>query len=282
LQARQTSRDGTTQEETMKKIWAFGVTAAVMSLVLAGGVAAQAPNPSTAKDQQPGTVKITGCLQQSGSMPSASGSVGTTGAAAPSTTGTPGTSTAAGFVLLNARSGIGGAGDAAPAATTGTATTPGGTTAGASATAPASGAGSLTGKPTPAPQPGVTDGADKAGGAMYYLDGQNSQLRDHVGHQVEITGFVASGSGPMTKDSSAAPAGASATGQPVPSGQPAATPPAGNTNGLLAGGATTPTPGTPATNPAATTAAGPAPPQSAGDRLAVQSVRMIAPNCSSR
>jgi hypothetical protein len=264
----------------MTKIWAFGVTAAVLSLALADGLGAQAPNPATAKDQQPGTVKVTGCLQQSGSMPTASGSVGTTGTAARSTTGTPATSTAAGFVLLNARSAIGaGAGPA-----TGSATTPAGNpNAGTSATPPASGAGSLTGKPNPAPQAGVADGAEKAGGAMYYLDGQNSQLRDHVGHQVEITGFVASGSGPVTKNSTSAPAGASPNGQPVPSGQPTATPPTGNTNGLLAGGATTPTPGTPATNPATTTAAGPSQPEAAaGDRLAVQTVRMIAPNCSSR
>ena len=268
----------------MTKIWAFGVAAAMMSLALADGVGAQAPNSTTAKDQQPGTVKVSGCLQQSGSMPSAGGTVGTTGSAARSTTGTPGTSPAAGFVLLNARSGIGAAGEAAPAAAAGSTTSPGSATAGASATPPASGAGSLTGKSTPNPQPGVTDGAANAGGAMYYLDGQSSQLRDHVGHQVEVTGFVASGAGPVAKDSTTAPAGASADGKPVPvpSGQPASTPPAGNTNGLLAGGATTPTPGTPATNPAATTAAGAAQPQAAGERLAVQSVRMIAPNCSSR
>jgi hypothetical protein len=265
----------------MRKYWVFCAAAAVMSLALGGEAGAQAQNQAAAKDQQPGTVKVTGCLQQSGSMPSAGGG-GTAGAAARSTTGTPGTSTAAGFVLLNARSGLGAAGDVAPAAAAGgTAATPGGTTA-ASPNAPASGAGSLTGKPTRPPQPGVTDGADKTGGAMYYLEGQNSDLRAHVGHQVEITGFVASGSGPATKDSSSAPAGAAAKAGTVPSGQPTATPPAGNTNGLLAGGATTPAPGTPATNPAATTAAGPSQPKAAGDRLAVQSVRMIAPNCSSR
>jgi hypothetical protein len=116
---------------------------------------------------------------------------------------------------------------------------------------------------------------------MYYLDGQNNELRDHVGHQVEITGFVAAGSGPVGKGGNSAPAGASAKG-PVPSGQSTAAPPAGNTNGLLAGGATAPAPGTPATNPAATAAAGPSQPKAAGDRLAVQAVRMIAPNCSSR
>jgi hypothetical protein len=264
--------------------WLWSSATAVMALALAGGVRAQAQSRPGANGQQRATVKVTGCLQQPGSMAAASGSVGTSGVAARSTTGTPATSTA-GFVLLNARAGIGAGGNIAPGTTTGTSSD------GSPASASSTGAESVTGRSALTPGPEAAGASGNAGGAMYYLDGQSSELRDHVGHQVEVTGFLASGSGPVSRSGESEGSGsATALGSSPPAtpsaastGQGTATTSGANTDGLLAGGATAPGRDASAASPAAGAEnAESSKGTMAGARLAVQSVRMIAPNCSSR
>jgi hypothetical protein len=141
----------------------------------------------------------------------------------------------------------------------------------------------LTGSAVAPPSPGAAAAPGKAGDGLYYLDGQNSELRDHVGHQVEITGIVAAGSGPAAKggvNDQAAPNPAAAP--PAAAGQTGALTPGANTGGLLAGGATA-APGAPAAGSSVAAAnADSAKAEKAGAHLAVQSVRMIAPNCSPR
>jgi hypothetical protein len=254
----------------MSKTCFFGATAAVMSFALTAGVGGQTQSTTTSDRQQPDTVKVIGCLQQRGSMAAAGGgAVGTTGGAGRPTTGTPGTSTA-GFVLLNGRSGLG-SGSAARDSSA----APAGLSGSAAAT---SAANQLeTGRAMPPSAPGA--GRPEEG--MYYLDGQDSELRDHVGHQVEITGSLTTAPARGQENGPNGRVTPSDQSDAVSNGRSEATTPGVNSRGMLAGGAT-PTGGSTVTAPTAAAIAGLSKEAADGARLAVQSVRMIAPNCSSR
>jgi hypothetical protein len=268
----------TARGESMPKTLLFGaaVAATAMSIALVGNAGAQSQAAPGSSGQQPDAIKVTGCLQQRGSMPSTGGVVGTSGVAAAGTsTGTPATSTS-GFVLMNARAGMAGGGAAVPDAATGTSAA--GSVAGTPTSAPITGGGSLTGSAVAPPSPGGTASLGNPGDGMYYLDGQNGELRDHVGHQVEITGVLAAaagsgGQGAATDRAAAGSSAAAATGQ--------TTTPDANASGLLSRGATGAANPAPGTN-AGPISAGPLNGTIAGARIAVQSVKMIAPNCSSR
>ena len=81
------------------------------------------------------------------------------------------------FILTNARPGMGSGSAKSPGSTTYT-TSPG--------NAPAAGGATAPGVPA---TPGASASDRPAASSMSYaLDGQASQLKDHVGHQVEVTG----------------------------------------------------------------------------------------------
>jgi len=87
----------------------------------------------------------------------------------------------------------------------------------------------------------------------YVLDGQESDLKNHVGHRVEVTGTIVGNNGPMNSGSTAA--GSSATGA--------------TTGGTTATGTTT----------GSTTGAAGGHGSMAG-QLRVSSIRMISSECS--
>jgi hypothetical protein len=152
--------------------WISGIAVIVVGGVIAGAQSSSSTaNPQT--DQK--SITVTGCLQPA-SAPA--GTAGTSG-------GTTAGSTASDrFVLTNARLGAG-LSSSASGSTTGSTT---GTT---SATTGGTTAGAATGR------------AMDATGASYILEGKASDLRNHVNHQVEVTGRLDSsnstGSGTTTR-----------------------------------------------------------------------------------
>jgi hypothetical protein len=144
------------------------------------------PNSATASGE-PRMMTLTGCIQAApSSSPSATpGAVGTAGMASQ-------------FILTNARPGMG----SGSSTSSGRPASPGATTSpGAPAGAPPSpgSPGATTSPGTPASPPSTPGGATSSTGAAsssssassgmtYALEGPASQFKDHVGHQVEITG----------------------------------------------------------------------------------------------
>lgn len=242
----------------MKSTWLLG--GIVMSVALAAGVNAQ---PQNAAGGQPGTITITGCLQQGGA-------VGTSGS---NSTGTPSAPASAGgqFVLTNARMGMPAA---TPPATTAapTGTAAGGAAAPEAAAPGADGGGKASG--------GAASGPAALSGSSYLLDGQHGELRTHVGQQVEITGRLASGGGsgpaatPPGGVGTPSGAGATSSGTGAPTGAIGGTT-SGTTsdtqNGTVAGGTTA---GAGTQSSRGTTAGLNQP------RIDVQSVKMIASTCA--
>ena len=118
------------------------------------------PNSATASGE-PRMMTLTGCIQAApSSSPSATpGAVGTAGMASQ-------------FILTNARPGMG----------SGSSTSSGRTAPGTPASPPSTpgGATSSTGA--------ASSSSSASSGTTYALEGPASQFKDHVGHQVEITG----------------------------------------------------------------------------------------------
>jgi hypothetical protein len=164
----------------MRNVW-IGTVAA---LAFAAGLAAQtSTSPATTSTQQTGqnTVTVTGCLQAADSMGAAT--TGTAGSTTPGTSSTEASRGSDRFVLNNATMG-------SAASRTGTS----GTTATGTSTAGTSTAGTSTAGTS-------TAGAARTAGSSYMLDGNASELRRHINHQVEITGRLdssASASRPAT------------------------------------------------------------------------------------
>ena len=157
----------------MRNVWIGGVAA--LALAWTAGVAAQTTaSPGTSDSQAgQGTVTVVGCLKPAEAM---GGATGTSGSTATATTSTAGGDR---FMLTNAR--MGGSASSAQTGTSGT-TTAGTTTAGTTT------AGTTTGTTSTASRPGTASGSM----ASYTLDGNASELRPHLNHQVEITGRLAS------------------------------------------------------------------------------------------
>ena len=130
-------------------------------------------------------VTVTGCLK---SGIEAGGAVGTSGSASPSSTGatTPGQNTGSTerFVLTNAT-----------AASTGSTGVPQGSSAGTSGTTGVGANGA-----------GASGGPLVSGTSSYLLEGNPTELRSHLNHQVRITGRLANAS-MGTAGSTGAPAG---------------------------------------------------------------------------
>jgi hypothetical protein len=182
-------RVGENKEARMRNVWIGSMAA--LALACSAGLAAQTTTPSTSSSTQSGqnTVTVTGCLQSAG----ASGGSTATGTAGTTTAGT--SSTAGGsdrFMLANARMGSGASSRTGTSGTTAT-----GSTAG---TSTASTAGTTA---------GATAGSARGAGSSYTLDGNASELRRHVNHQVEITGRL---------DSSSSMAGGSRATETTPAG----------------------------------------------------------------
>jgi hypothetical protein len=126
--------------------------AAVIACATTLGVAAQTPSTTTSKamDNTADKITVTGCLQEGSRS-----STGTTSSAS-TTSGT--------YILANATTGSGSA-----STTAGTTSSP--TTAGTTGTTGATTAGST------AP-------------VSYVLDGRDSDLKNHVGHRIEVSGTL--------------------------------------------------------------------------------------------
>jgi hypothetical protein len=168
---------------------------------------------------------------------------GTTGSSTPGATA----SARSKYILTNAM--IGPSETAATASPSGSgSTTPGGSTTGATGTGTAGT--TATGSPSAR--------ADKTMmGTSYMLDGNDSELKNHVGHRVEVKGTVAGGSA-SGMSSSGSPTGGSATGSSTTSG----------------GGAT----GSSSTSTGTAGAGGHG--AMAANHLRVSSIRMLSANCS--
>jgi hypothetical protein len=158
----------------MRNVWIGSVAA----LAFAAGLAAQtSTSPATASTQQTGqnTVTVTGCLQAADSMGGAA--TGTAGSTTPATSSTETARSSDRFMLRNATMGSG---------TTATGSTAGTSTAGTSTAGTSTAGTARTGNAT---------------GSSYMLDGNASELRRHINHQVEIKGRLdssASASRPAT------------------------------------------------------------------------------------
>lgn len=249
----------------MKRQWVLAGTIAVMGF--GASLAGQTPQNPTSNTGPQGAITVTGCLQ-SGASPT--GAVGTSGTAAPGETAgtaTPGATSASGasgaFTLTYARAQRTSGASTSPGSTAGTATTvpnaAGNTSAGGAAAA--------------------KDGVPMTGEATYILSGKETDLRQHVGQQVEIVGRFAANQASGSTTSSTAPSstgstsgatgttGAAGTATGAGRDSSAAGQSAGTTAGRSTGSAT----GQPAT--AAVNAAANQP------RIDVDSVRMLASTC---
>jgi hypothetical protein len=161
----------------MRKVW-IG-TVAALALACTAGVGAQTTAaPATSSNQADrNTITVTGCLKPADAM---GGATGTSGSTTPGTSSTAGSSSDR-FMLANATMG------SATTASTGTAgTTPTGTT-------------------TPTTAGTSRTGAAPATGSSYMLDGNASELRGHVNHQVEIKGRLDSSASSTASRPSTAP-----------------------------------------------------------------------------
>jgi hypothetical protein len=166
----------------------IGSAAAVVAAQQTPG-AQTGSNPSSA---QAGAITVTGCLQKS-DQPGAVGTTGTTGSQAGS------------FMLTNATRSMSGAG-----ATSGAGTTAGaGATAGAGTTPGATAGGGAT---AGAGATGATPGASAMGsGSSYILEG-GTNLAQHAGHRVEVTGTLSPGAKPAGTTGAAGAGATAATG----------------------------------------------------------------------
>jgi hypothetical protein len=197
----------------MRNVWIGSVAAMALACTAALGAQATA-SPASSNQTGQNTITVTGCLKPADAM---GGATGTSGTATPGTSSTAGAGGSDRFMLANATTG------AAPR--TGTAETP------------------ATGTTPGTPRTGTASSSMNASSSSYVLEGNASQLRPHLNHQVEITGRL---------DSSASTGSTARPGTATPT---------------TAGG-TTPSPAT-----------GSEAHPSAAKTLRVESVKMIAATC---
>jgi hypothetical protein len=182
----------------MRNVWIGGVAA--LALAWTAGVGAQTTaSPGTSANQAgQGTVTVVGCLKPAEAM---GGATGTSGSTATGTSSTAGSSDR--FMLTNARTGSASSAQTGTSGTTTAGTTTAGTTAGTTSTAsrPETASGSM---------------------ASYTLDGNASELRPHLNHQVEITGRLASAGTAGGSTSTASPTTSTGTATTAGAGQTSA------------------------------------------------------------
>jgi len=151
---------------------------------VAGCVVATAQTPSTQSTSGGNTITVTGCLHDGSS--SGSAATGTSG----STSATPaaGSMSAGNYVLMNATTGSGSASSS---------TTTAGTT-GTTAAEPSSAASKM--------------------GTSYSLEGHEADLKNHVGHKIEITGTTDSAMKSGSTSSTSTASGTSTSSSSMSSG----------------------------------------------------------------
>jgi hypothetical protein len=171
----------------------------VATVAIASGciVSAAAQTSSTQVDSTSGnTITVTGCLENGNA-----GGVGTSGSAAGTTAGDSsasprGSMSGAAYILTNAtmaNTGASGRGSS-PGTTAGTTNT--GTAAGASSGRSGSGSttattGNTTGGTTASGR-GASSSSTSGAGTAYILEGHETELNNHKGHRIEVTGTTTS------------------------------------------------------------------------------------------
>lgn len=175
-----------------RNVWTASAVAIAAGCVV--GVAAQQSGTETSR-AQPGanpapTITINGCVQNAGA-----GGVGTSGSSAATSTAdssrTASDATTGGsYILTNAL--MGSSGSSGTAATSGTSSSASTSGTGASATTDRTGSAA-----------GTTGSATSMRGNTYVLEGHEADLKNHVGHRIEVTGTTDSTSRPAAADSSA-------------------------------------------------------------------------------
>jgi hypothetical protein len=147
--------------------WSAMAIAIAVSCVISS--AAQTGNQAQRMSRSGGDITVTGCLRDGAAM---SGGIAGTSTATTSTAGAPASTTAGSYVLTNAIAGTSSATASSEAATT-TGTTATGTT-----------------------------GSHDSTGMTYVLDGDESDLKKHVGHRIEVTGVASKSGDKMTGSTS--------------------------------------------------------------------------------
>jgi hypothetical protein len=151
--------------------------AAAIACATTFGALAQSPSTTTASSTTDDKITLSGCLQDNSHSSSTTAS-----------TSTASTSTASGqsgYVLITG---------ATPAADT-TATTAGSTTSSTTATGTS----------------GRMPSSSARSGATYVLEGRDSELKNHIGHRVEVTGTIDNKGGSDTTSSAATTTSGSAS-----------------------------------------------------------------------
>jgi hypothetical protein len=139
-----------------RTVWMAAAIACATTL----SVAAQTPSTTTSRtmDKPADAITVTGCLQE--------GSRSSTGATSTAST------TSGSYILANATMGSGSSSSTA------------GTTAGTTAAPTTAGTTGTTGT--------TTAGSTARPDASYVLDGRESDLKNHVGHRIEVSGTLES------------------------------------------------------------------------------------------
>lgn len=159
-----------------RNVW---MAVAFVCTASAGAAAQSGASATSAADK---TITVTGCVQNISSS-------------------APGGSTEKGFLLTNAMMGS--------ASTSSAAATPG-STEGATRPAPSpTQAGTAAGTPTGTS--GAATSSSAAMGSSYVLSGKDSELKNHVGHKVEVTGTVDAKMSSTTSTSTSTPSSSTTT-----------------------------------------------------------------------
>jgi hypothetical protein len=145
------------------------------------------------------TVTVTGCVQDgSGAMNGATGGSSTA-------SGSAGAARSASYVLAGAM--MSSAGGSSRMGSTGSPTSGSTATTGTSGTAGSTAAGSGSPESRTTGSASTASGAAGSTGTSYMLEGHESELKNHVGHRVEITGTTTAAAGAMTGGSATAATG---------------------------------------------------------------------------
>jgi len=183
-----------------RNVWTASAVAIAAGCVV--GVAAQQSGTETSRAQSGAnsatTITINGCVQNAGA-----GGVGTSGSSAATSTADSsrtanGATTGGSYILTNAMMGSSGSSGSSGTSASGTSSSTSTSGTGASATTDRTGSAA-----------GTTGSATSMRGNTYVLEGHEAELKNHVGHRIEVTGTTDSTSRPASADSNATTASGS-------------------------------------------------------------------------